>query len=116
VKLGKKSIFLSRNFQALRRVARWRIFKPKILIWIILEDLAMEAVRLFHRHLPSLFYSHLVYFVAIWYILWPFGIFCGYLVYFVAIWYILRSFGMLCEEKSGSSGAPCTGLSLDGNH
>jgi hypothetical protein len=30
----------------------------------------------------GLFYSHLVYIVAIWYILWPFGI------YFVAIWYI----------------------------
>jgi hypothetical protein len=50
------------------------------------------------------FYGHLVYFVAIWYILrpfgifcsiwyilWPFGIFCGHLVYFVAIWYtVLR--------------------------
>jgi hypothetical protein len=28
----------------------------------------------------GIFYGHLVYFVAIWYILWPFGIFYGYLV------------------------------------
>jgi hypothetical protein len=28
----------------------------------------------------------LVYFVACWYILWPFGIFCGNFVYFVAVW------------------------------
>jgi hypothetical protein len=32
--------------------------------------------------------------VAIWYILWQFGIFCGRLVYFVAIWYILWLFGI----------------------
>jgi hypothetical protein len=32
-------------------------------------------------------FGHLAYFVAIWYILWQFGIFCGNLVYFVAIWY-----------------------------
>jgi hypothetical protein len=30
----------------------------------------------------SLFYGHLVYFTAIWYILRPFGIFYGHLVYF----------------------------------
>jgi hypothetical protein len=47
----------------------------------------------------GIFYCHLVYFIAIWYILLPFGIFCGdlgifyyHLVYFMAIWYILRSF------------------------
>jgi hypothetical protein len=34
-----------------------------------------------------LFYGHLVYIVAIWYILWPFGI-------FTAIWYILWLFGI----------------------
>jgi hypothetical protein len=32
-------------------------------------------------------------FMAIWNILWPFGIFCGHLVYFVTIWYISRAFG-----------------------
>jgi hypothetical protein len=29
----------------------------------------------------SIFYGHLVYFTAIWYTLWQFGIFYGYLVY-----------------------------------
>jgi disulfide bond formation protein DsbB len=31
----------------------------------------------------------LVYFTAIWYILWMLGIFCGNLVYFFAFWYVL---------------------------
>jgi hypothetical protein len=35
-----------------------------------------------------------VYFMAIWSILRPFGIFCGHLVYLVAIWYILSPFGI----------------------
>jgi hypothetical protein len=30
---------------------------------------------------PGKLYVHLVYFMAIWYSLWPFGIFNGYLVY-----------------------------------
>jgi hypothetical protein len=49
----------------------------------------------------GIFYCHLVYFTAIWYIfttiwyiLWPFGIFYGHLVYFTAIWYILLPFGI----------------------
>jgi hypothetical protein len=46
----------------------------------------------------GIFYGHLVYFVAIWYILWSFGIFCGHLVYFVAIWYILWPFGIFCGQ------------------
>jgi hypothetical protein len=42
------------------------------------------------------------------YITWPFDLLYGYLVYFVAIWYMLWlfdiffRFGMLCEEKSGN--------------
>jgi hypothetical protein len=56
----------------------------------------------------GLFFGHLVYFVsiwsifwpfgiflAIWYILWEFSIFCGYLVYF-------SRFGTLYQEKSGN--------------
>jgi hypothetical protein len=56
--------------------------------------------------------------VAIWYILWQFGIFCGHLVHFVAIWYILWPFGIFCghlvcfsrfgmfyQEKSGNPGS-----------
>jgi hypothetical protein len=38
----------------------------------------------------------LVYFMTIWSILLPFGIFCGHLVYF-------PSFGMLYQEKSGNT-------------
>jgi hypothetical protein len=41
----------------------------------------------------------LVYFVAIWYILWPFAIFYGHLVYFVIIWYMFSHFGMLYQEN-----------------
>jgi hypothetical protein len=37
----------------------------------------------------GIFCGLLVYFMAIWYILWLFGIFYGYLVYF-------SRFGMLC--------------------
>jgi hypothetical protein len=56
-------------------------------------------------------FGHLVYFVDIWYILWPFGTFCGQLVYVVAIryfygymylWYIFYRFGILYQEKSGN--------------
>jgi hypothetical protein len=32
--------------------------------------------------------------MAVWYILWPFGIFCGRSVYFVAVRYILWPFGI----------------------
>jgi hypothetical protein len=35
--------------------------------------------------------------MAIWYILWPFGIFYGHLVYFMAIWYILWPFGIFFQ-------------------
>jgi hypothetical protein len=31
----------------------------------------------------------LVYFTAIWYILWPFGISCDYLVHFSPFWYVV---------------------------
>jgi hypothetical protein len=44
----------------------------------------------------GIIYAHLLYFVAIWYILCQFDIFCGNLVYSVAIWYILCPFGIFC--------------------
>jgi hypothetical protein len=44
----------------------------------------------------SIFYGHLVYFMAIWYILRQFGLFCGHSVYFMVIWYILKLFGICC--------------------
>jgi hypothetical protein len=45
----------------------------------------------------SIFYVHLVYSTAIWYILLPFGIFYGYLLYF-------PRFDMSYQEKSGNPG------------
>jgi hypothetical protein len=55
------------------------------------------------------FYGNSVYFTAIFYIQWPFGIFYFHFVQFVAIGYILWSFwcifsrfGMLYQEKSGN--------------
>jgi hypothetical protein len=67
----------------------------------------------------GIFFGHLVYFTAIWSILWPFwyiswqfgifcayifGIFCGLLVYFMFNWYIFPRFGLLYQEKSGNPG------------
>jgi hypothetical protein len=52
-------------------VARWYIFKPKILIWVNF-GVACSA--------------------RCWYILWPFGPFYCHFVYFIAILYILWSF------------------------
>jgi hypothetical protein len=52
--------------------------------------------------LVYVFYGHLVYFVAIWYILWLFGIVYSYLVYFSPfwnyepMWKILYYFIMFC--------------------
>jgi hypothetical protein len=43
----------------------------------------------------GIFYGHLVYFTAIWYMLLPF-------VYFVVFWYIFPRFGMFYQEKSGN--------------
>jgi hypothetical protein len=45
----------------------------------------------------GIFYEHLDDFTAIWYILWPFGIFHGHLVYF-------PPFSMLHQEKSHRPG------------
>jgi hypothetical protein len=39
----------------------------------------------------GIFYGHLVYFTAIWYILCPFGICYGNLVYFPLFWYVVSS-------------------------
>jgi hypothetical protein len=44
----------------------------------------------------GIFYGHLEYFTAIWYILWPFG-------NVVVIWYMFPRFGILCQEKSGNT-------------
>jgi hypothetical protein len=47
-----------------KRVARWHIFKPKILIWVSFGGTCNGSG---------------------WYILWPLGLFYGHLVYFVPI-------------------------------
>jgi hypothetical protein len=49
------------------RVAGWCIFKPKIQIWVNFGGSWNKRC---------------------WYILCPFGIFYGHLPYFLAIWYI----------------------------
>jgi hypothetical protein len=49
----------------------------------------------------GMFYGHLVYFTAIWYILWPFSLL------FVVIWYIFPRLVMLYQEKSGNPGCGC---------
>jgi fatty acid desaturase len=43
-----------------------------------------------------LHWKMLIYFMALWSIFRPFGIFCVTLVYFVVIWYILWLFGIFC--------------------
>jgi hypothetical protein len=67
-------------------VARWLVFKPKIPIWVNFRGSCNKTI----------------YFVAIWFILRPFGIFRGHFVYFMVIWYIFTVFGMFYQEKSGN--------------
>jgi hypothetical protein len=50
------------------------------------------------------FEEMLAYFMAIWNLLRPYGIFLWHLIYSVGIWYILAHFGMLHDEKSGNPG------------
>jgi hypothetical protein len=47
----------------------------------------------------------LIYFMAIWNILWIFGTFCDHSVHIVFIWYIFSCFGIMHQEKSGNPGA-----------
>jgi hypothetical protein len=46
----------------------------------------------------------LVYFMDIWPILRPFGMFYGQLLYFVAVWNIFPRFGTFVPKKSGNPG------------
>jgi hypothetical protein len=50
----------------------------------------VENIGRFYGQMVYVFYGYLfcgylVCFVAIWYVLWPFGIFYGYLVYFFPV-------------------------------
>jgi hypothetical protein len=46
----------------------------------------------------------LIYFMAIWNMLWTFGIFYDHLVHLAFIWYIFLGFGIVYQEKSGNPG------------
>jgi hypothetical protein len=77
-------LFLRRMRCRLRhaaRVARWFIFNPIIPIWVNFGGPWNGKY---------------------WYILWPFGIFNSHLVYFVAVWYIFSFLVCLVQEKSGN--------------
>jgi hypothetical protein len=41
------------------------------------------------KMLVYVFYGHVVYFTAIWYILWTFGIICGKFGIFFPFWYVV---------------------------
>jgi hypothetical protein len=75
----------------------WRVLQWKMLVYFM---------SIWSILCPfGLFYVHLVYFTAIWSILRPLEIFYGRLVYSVAIWYIFPRFGILYQKKSGNPGA-----------
>jgi hypothetical protein len=48
------------------------------------------------KYWRDLDFKMFTYFIAIWNILWTFGILCDLLVHFVLIWYILCSFVTFC--------------------
>jgi hypothetical protein len=56
----------------------------------------------------GVFYRHLVYFMVIWYMLWTFLTFYGHLVYFSPFWYVVPGkiwqpwFAMLWKERKGA--------------
>jgi hypothetical protein len=70
------------------RAARWHIFKPKIQIWVN-SGRFCNGKCLFILLPLGHFSRRFVYLMAIWYILWSFGIF--------------SRFGMLYEETSGNT-------------
>jgi hypothetical protein len=56
------------------------------------------------KFLQGFLWKMMAYFMAIWSILQPFGMFHGNLVHFLVICYIFSRFGMLYQEKSGTPG------------
>jgi hypothetical protein len=69
----------------------WRVLQWRMLVYFMA---IWYILWLF-----GIFYGYLVYFMAIWYILWLFRIFYGYLVYFMAVWSILRPFVIFCGHS-----------------
>jgi hypothetical protein len=60
----------------------------------------MEDVGIFHEHLVYVFDGHLVHYMTIWYILWPFGIFFPF-------WYVVpRKIWQPCSEGRRSVPRP----------
>jgi hypothetical protein len=74
------------NFGNFSRALLWNMLVCFMDIWSNLQPF-------------GLFYSHLVYFTAIW----SFSLFYCHLVYFVAIWYIFPVLEC-CTKKSGNPG------------
>jgi hypothetical protein len=56
------------------RAARWYVFKQKIPIWVNLGGPYIEKCGYIFWSF-GIFYGHLEYCMAIWNILWPFGIY-----------------------------------------
>jgi hypothetical protein len=83
--VNKKVIYALRNVGMWPRVARWFVFRPKIPIRVNFGG-------------PNIDWKMLIYFMAIWNILWPFVIFYDHLVHFVFIWYIFP-FLVSCTKK-----------------
>jgi hypothetical protein len=77
----------------------WYILRPIGLFYCHMEYFVAKWYILWPNCIPILwpngiFRGQMVYFVAKWYILWPNGIFCGQMIYFMVIWYIFPRFGM----------------------
>jgi hypothetical protein len=85
-------IFFRRTLKI--RVARWHFFKPKKIclgkFWKVLQW--------------TMWVNLMVYFTAIGYALYPFGIFPGYLVIFSRFWYVLpRQIWQPCSKFVSSN-------------
>jgi hypothetical protein len=50
----------------------------------------------------ALYWKLLIYFIALWKILWAFGILHDHSAHFLLIWYISSGFGIMYQEKSGN--------------
>jgi hypothetical protein len=69
----KWPVYKLKDLSVSSRVARWHIFQTKIPVWVNFGGSCKGRC---------------------WYILWSFSLFYGHLLYFVAIWKILRSFAI----------------------
>jgi hypothetical protein len=70
-------------------VARWYVYRYSYQ--------KFKFVQILEWKMLNYFIVILLYFKAIWDILWPFGIYCSHLVYF-------SGFGIMYQDKSGNPG------------